>query len=390
MKKVGICTLYHENKNFGGVLQAYALTRVIKKLGYDAEQIRIKRVYQSGRRKRKFMEYFNIRKIYLKLKLIFAQNHEARKLGAYKEVLVERNNAMCEFSMSIPHSKKIYNDDTICNCNEDYDIFVAGSDQVWGQMNKMSPYLLNFVSSDKRKFSYAASMGYTFLDEASKTVYAEALVNYFAISVREKDAVEMLQSLTDVSVEQSLDPTLLLTKQEWDEISAERAINERYLLCYFLSDGSKLKKLAVKYAQKHNLKIVTFPHCPNNYHKSDRGFGDYQIYNAGPQNFISYIKHAECVFTDSFHGSVFSLIYERQFFVFNRKGENRMVSRIYSLMDLFECSERFCNTERKITIEYIEGVNDLNYKDQFKNYQNKKKASCAFLTRCLRGKHGGT
>lgn len=382
-KKIGILTMYHKSMNYGGLLQAYALCRVMADLGYEAEQIKIHRIFHSIPRKRSLKDYFVITNYYNKFRYLiepYKKSFYEKKIGTNCNI---REKTCTDFREIIPHSELVYTDDTISDCVDLYDAFVAGSDQVWGITQETSPYLMGFVPENKSKFSYAASMGYSKITEEMENIYRRIFRTYQAISVREDDAVTMLQPLTSLTVEKCLDPTLLLDKSDWSEILVECEMDKPYLLCYYLGNDKRIRKLAQKYAKKHNLAIVTFPHFPDSYHSHDIGFGDVQIYDAGPEKFISYIHGAECVFTDSFHASVFSLIFEKQFFVFNRKGEERMISRIYSLMDLFESGEHFCDEPDKFSLEYIENTKKIDYTKERKLYQNMKEKSLGFLRRNL-------
>lgn len=378
-KKIGILSLYYNNLNYGGVLQAYALCRVLNNKGYDAEQICIQRVFHPLPHKRTIKDYLNPKKYYQKLKIVFGPRLEAARLRTIAGNLDVREKKVCKFRELVPHSACVYTDDTILDCLNHYDVFITGSDQVWGITQWTSPYLMNFVPEGKVKLSYAASMGYTRIDETSKKIYADTLKSYKAISVREEDAVDMLSPLTSVPVVQCLDPTLLLSKSEWDDITTKRKIMERYIVCYFLGDDKSLRKLIKQYADNKNLKIVTFPHCPAKYHRSDVGFGDYCIYDAGPEEFVSYIKYADYVFTDSFHGSVFALIYKKRFLVFNRRGEERMVSRIYSLMEIFGTRERFVGNPSKLNMSDISMILERDVKVNKDNVYNHIEYSKKYL-----------
>jgi hypothetical protein len=342
-KKIGILSLYYNSCNYGAVLQAYALCRVLNKMGFDAEQVQVKRVFHSIPHKRTIHDYLNIKKYIQKINIMIRPYVIKLYERLHHDEWKVRRESVKRFRDSIPHSTKVYTDDDISETVDCYDIFITGSDQVWGITQFTSPYLLNFVPTNKVKLSYAASMGYSKIDDKTKEIYRETLKSYTAISVREKDAVDMLVPLTDVPVVQCVDPTLLLDKDEWDDIASDRKIKEPYLLCYFLGEDKKLRKLAKQYANERGLKIVTFPHYPFAHHKSDVGFGDYKIYKADPSDFVTYIKFADYIFTNSFHGTVFSLIYNKKFVVFNRKGEERMISRIYSLMDMFNTEDRLAN-----------------------------------------------
>lgn len=268
-------------------------------------------------------------------------------------------------------------------CGQVRDAFITGSDQVWNLTWYVPAYFLDFVPSEKTKISYAASIGMKSLDDEQKQIFKNSLKDYQAVSVREEASTEMLKEISPHTPQYVLDPTLLLSAQEWDEISAERVIEEKYVFCYFLGDDRRERKIAEKYARKRGLKIVTFPHIANKVVRSDFHFGDIRMFDATPEQFISLIKHAEYVFTDSFHATVFSNIYHKEYFVFERAGRKGMGSRIYSLTGLFESEERFCDTAKKARLKYIENLPKLDYSREFPHFEEMKEKSMDYLKRNL-------
>ncbi len=367
--RIGIVTKYYKNRNYGGLLQSYALSVYLNNQLYNSEQICYDCSPKSNSvlKKRRILQLFNIKRVITKLIII-----------PIKRKKNKRNFAFNKFDLYIPHSIKVYYRDNINCCIDDYDLFIVGSDQVWNLDWFDHNYFLEFVPNNKKKISYAASLGHSSLTEERKKYFKNILPSFDAISVREKDAVDLLQPLTDKKVAWVLDPTLLLDKSDWDEICPERRIGKKYLFCYFLGSDKRIRKLAKQYAKKHKLKIVTLPHLCG-IAKSDIGFGDYKLYDVTPNDFISLIKYADCVFTDSFHACVFSTIYNKNFYVFNRLGMENMVSRIYSLTELFECQEHFCDTDDKFNMDYIEQLQSINYDKDFQLLKTMKEKSTRFL-----------
>lgn len=368
--KVGIVTHYYNSENYGGNLQAYALCKAIRNLGYDVEQISYKRPKSKG-----FLRAIKRNLLKIKYGVHF---YTANKLK-------ERKKAIFSFNSTIPHSK-VYEGDAIYDCASEYDVFVTGSDQVWHPNAVCDAYLLKFVPPTKIKLSYSASVAHDTLSEQAKSRYSRALADYTAISVREKSAVSLIQELTSKPVEITLDPTLLLTREDWFEIAEPSQVNEKYVFCYFLGDDKEQRRLVKKFAHKNNLKIVTLPNLLGKYRAADRGFGDYRFYGVTPNRLLSLINDAECIFTDSFHVAVFSNIFEKEHFIFPRSQYAAMGSRVYTLCELFETQERFCDTEDKLTLTYIE--NELAKKLEFKKESLNilKKKSLEFLEKNLKPK----
>jgi hypothetical protein len=223
------------------------------------------------------------------------------------------------------------------------------------------------------------------LSNEQKELLSEKLRDFDAISVREKDAVELIKDITPTIAEWVLDPTMLLDSQMWDDISSERKfVKEPYVFCYFLGDDSLQREIATKFAKNCGLKLVALPYLNCMYRKCDDGFGDVQLYDVGPQDFVSLIKHAEYIFTDSFHATVFSGIYKKQYFVFPRNREASMSSRIYSLIELYEVQERFCDTEKKATFEYINEPREIDYNKPLEWIERMRSKSISYLERNLK------
>ena len=349
MKKVGIITHYYGSQNYGGLLQAYALCKKLNALGYDAEQIQY--IHKDVGEPNNAVRKWSTNRIANALKIRISRVKEKDFFSNMKK----RSKAIEEFRKNIPHSFEIYSKDTISQSNDLYDAFITGSDQVWNMDWYDEAYFLKFVEN-KPKYSYAASVGTNELTTERKKLFKENLMDYTKISVREKDSVELLQPLTKVEVQYVLDPTLLLAKNEWDEICLGKRIQEKYLFCYFLGEGIVERQLAREYADAHELKIVTLPFLNGQKRKCDEKFGDVKLYDVSPGEFVSLIKYSDCVFTDSFHACVFSNIYEKNFFVFPRSGADKMSNRITSLISLFHNQERFCDSSEKQSMEYINSI----------------------------------
>ena len=156
------------------------------------------------------------------------------------------------------------------------------------------------------------------------------------ISVREKAGAKIVETVSEKKAEVVADPTLLLTKSEWDRLIPDRRIVDKpYIFCYFLGENPSHRIIAEEFSEKIGLPIVCTPFL-DRYVKSDEKFGDMQLFNIGPDNFVNLIRHAEYVLTDSFHGSVFSIINHKQFVTFNRFNDNNQNSRNSRIDNLCE------------------------------------------------------
>lgn len=360
--------MFYKNYNYGGNLQAYALCRVLNALGYDADQI--KYAYYVAPKKEN-----DDPRILSRIKKTIVSFIKNPIINAVNKKIKIREQAFERFTEdNIKHTEDIYNDSDISKCVEKYDVFVCGSDQVWNTNWYNQGFFLEFVK-EKPKVSYAASLGRRNMTEKGKDFYTRKLSSFKAISVREENAKKMLEDFLDVKISFNLDPTLLLNKNEWDEICSKNLINQKYCFCYFLSDNKNERIVAKQYAKKHKLKLVTLPHL-RRATGNDLFFGDIQLFDITPGDFVSLIKNAECVMTDSFHASVFSIIYDKQFFVFGANASVGQKERIINLISIFKCENHFCDGENE-TFEYIETVKKENY--NFSIHSKMKEESLSYI-----------
>lgn len=379
---VGVISLFYNSTNYGGVLQSYALTEVLNSLDVNARQICYQRVRNSS--KKRFLKIFNPGKLCRFVKDEIRNLKNGKKLEKVKAAAIKRDAPFSLFvAANIPKTDKVYNQNTIREALGDTDVFITGSDQVWNVNYYDEIYRLDFVPQTKYKFSYAAGVSSGEFTKKQKQIFQKTLSSYDSVSVRERETVNTMQPLTDKKIEWVLDPTLLLPYEQWDNICASRKIDEKYIFCYFLGALSVANEEIIEFARKRGLKVVTMPYLTGT-SCDDSDFGDYKIYDAAPHDFISLIKYAEYVFTDSFHATVFSHIYKKNFFVFNRASFKSMNDRIYSLTSLFDTQERFCDTTEKGNLGYIESLPSIDYNRPFPKFDEMKEKSVNFLKKNLK------
>lgn len=380
---IGIITHYYNSENYGGNLQAYALVKCLQQHGYYAEQLSFPPNFDSPPPKRVYNMVFFVTLPFRCVRAVYRR--VLRRMEERGNRVSERRRAaFAHFNQTtIQHSKKEYQSDSIHESVEHYDAFITGSDQVWNFTWYNPEFFLGFVPSDKIKMSYAASIACDHLTNNQKEIFRNSLKDYKAVSVREKSAVNLISDLSPVSVENVLDPTLLLDRNDWDEICSDRIVEDDYLFCYFLGENKKSRKLAERFAKQNNLKLVTIPHAGGWIKLADRNFGDMKLFDATPNDFISLIKHAKYVFTDSFHAVVFSYIYQKQYFVFNRNKTGEMSSRIQDITELFGAQSRFCYDALRENFQYINSLSDMDYSQANPTFERLKQESIDFLKRNL-------
>ena len=316
--KVGIITTISDN--YGNRLQNYALQEVLTEIGNTVETLN---------------NPWNDKDNYYREKVI-ASIKKVIFYIASKPVRYERKIRFEQFNRkNIIFSKFWLNKESDKEKAANfYDIFICGSDQVWNSEAKeiTGKYFANFADENKRA-SYAASFGIERVISDRKREFSNYLSGMKYISVREQLGVNIVKELTGNKVSCHLDPTLLLSAEKWDEIVSKEFVSEnKYIFCYFLGKPSKLLLNEIeKYRKNKDMKVFTICNELNSMHN-----------NVGPDYFLSLIKNAEFVLTDSFHGTVFSIIYNKPFYTFTRNGvKESMDSRVTSLLKLLKLEDRF-------------------------------------------------
>ena len=342
--------MLYKTVNYGGCLQAYALSEYLNSHGVNAEQILVDCTKGDGGSS-------NPAKVsLLYIKNILCKITEASKDFRIKKKLAQRRELFEEFiSENIKTNKRVFSLRNIDDSADEYETFISGSDQVWHPSAVNRAYLLEFVPPTRSKISYAASIPVNSISKFYAQRLERSLSDFKAVSVREPNSVEIISRAAhrnDICC--CVDPVFLLDRAKWSSIASQRIIKEKYLFCYFLGESIEQRILAKKHAQINGLIIVTFPNLSGHKRKCDDNFGDKRIYDASPTDFLSMINFAEYVMTDSFHATAFSCIFGKEFSVFGRDKYSAMGSRVYNLLGTCGCIDRFSDTPEKMTLEFIQ------------------------------------
>ena len=341
MKKTAIGSCYFQH-NYGSMLQAYATQMALDKLDYENETIDI-----AG-----FNHEIKKAKILYFAKASLTSDILISKLGMAKNVLIkkfskndyarlskvrsDRFDAFGKkyFRLSSRYSSK---EELGKKCDENYSSVLVGSDQLWLPGNIAADYYtLNFVPTTVNSIAYATSFGQSSLpkDSAKKaTIFLKKIKH---IGVREESGQKLVKKLAGRNVPVVCDPTLLFTGDEWMKIQKkEPIIKGKYILCYFLGNNPPHREFAEKLKKETGCKIVALTHL-DEFVKSDEGYADETPYNIDPADFLNLIRNAEYVCTDSFHCSVFSILYKKEFYTFRRYNRNTRQSTNSRLDTLFK------------------------------------------------------
>ena len=347
-KKIGIIT-FHNSYNCGSMLQAFALQQVINRLtGRKSEIVDFS---NEGQQK-----LYSVRQPNDSLKNVIKNiilapwfKRIARNYESYERF--KKNN----FRLSnFPIHKSADLSDA------DYDIVVAGSDQVWNITieDGDDAYFLPWVKLAK-KVAYAPSFGAKniadFADDPIR--YAKYLKDFSCLSIRERNGVEWLQKLTGRSAELLLDPTLLLKQDDYAKIeSHELKLPLRYIFYYSPGYSRDINKLVHKISQKYNLPVIAFN--TKTFYIKGMQFSGFKLPKIEkPSRYLQLIKNAEMIITTSFHGTVFSTIYRKKFWTVKNGGMFGSDDRVKTLMYLLDLEDRM------IPIEFDDGFNYLKEKN---------------------------
>lgn len=311
-KKIALVS-YYKDPNYGTMLQAYALYKAIALLGKDSEYISyISYLPRKGIMCKIIHIIKQIVKFFLKTRIkgefSFFQTKD------FKSTMDAFNNFHIKY---IPESNQQYNALTINESVHRYEHFIVGSDQTWSPYMNRSPYSINFlsfISESSKKSAYAPSIGTTDIPEDFQQRLKKELSSFGNLSCRERSNCCLLEKLTSIKTEYVLDPTLLLDPSEWNKVA--QAVNEmpqHYILCYILGEKNCIAKFAETLGEQHNIPVYYIVTRPKYLLKNNRLLG------IGPAEFISLINNADYVITDSFHGTIFCVNYNVNFYSFSKR-----------------------------------------------------------------------
>ena len=348
MKKVGIMTWFQYH-NYGTALQVTALSETVRKLGYEplvidysAKNKLPATLYDENL----FHKYKN--KIYKRIRMrnFISEEREQKFIDFYQQHLTftKRCSLLSELE----------------DLNQELDAFICGSDQIWAPSCFDSHYFLDFVSDNYKKIAYAPSVGLPVIaDKDIQRQIRKLTRNFGFLSTREESGSVMISKLSGRKVETVLDPTLLLNSKQWHEISGYVEIDEKvpYLLVYMLGRNEQQWKRIYQIAKQKNLQVKIIP-----VFLSDLKREGCLKNSIGAIEFLSYIKNADYICTDSFHGMAFSINFHKEFTVFERfkeKDKLNQNSRIYHLLKKLNLENRLFHRQEDMKmlsdkIDYIQ------------------------------------
>ena len=336
-KKIALMTWY-SYINYGSALQASALYLKIKENGYGVDFIKYEPKGNNILEKNK--KYF-IKRSLLKLKEIINPKYKSVERRQLFENFINDN---CSYTSSCKCYPELH------DLNLKYDAFICGSDQIWSPLCYDSKYFLDFVDDCNRMIAYAPSLG---PGEVVNPIIREYMKNNIArfkyLSVREQQGANFIKILTGQEAKVVLDPTLLLDSWEWDNYIKIEQIkeiqNKEYAICYFLGNSNKY----MGYVKKLS-KIMKIPFYIIPVTLKQKRSKEAVPFEVGPREFVSLIRNAKYVYTDSFHGLAFSVNYNIPFSVFKRFKDNdseNQNNRIFNLLEILDLKNRLVDYRNK-------------------------------------------
>lgn len=386
-KKIGCVIAYRPNhNNYGTSLQGYAMLRKIKDMGFSVEVVYYKKQLSLMQ---KLAFVWNAVRVGESKQILQRLNsgNVMKKYPQYAKGIKERTKAVNGYKEKklLPLFHECCGYDTLHEGSKNYDVIVVGSDQVWTPMSLPNKYFnLLFVDDSVRKVAYASSFGVSVIPPFQRKATGAYLDRFYKIGVREQKGKEIVDTLSHQTAQVVADPTLLLSRKEWEEeiaVAPNYSVNsdEPYIFCYFLGTNQEARKAAKELKAKTGYKIITIRHM-DEYVPEDEQFGDEAPYDVDPNDFVRLISKAAYVCTDSFHCTVFSIIFHRQFMTFYRFAQGAATgrnSRIDSLFSLFNLKDRLFRGD----ISVIDATIDYEYVDE--RLKSLREDSVDFLRKAL-------
>lgn len=368
MKKIGTIT-FHAAHNFGSVLQAYALQTFVEK---NIENIQYEIInFRTNLQK----QFYSPLKKWNNPKNIIKNIMIVPFLKEYK-IKYDKFEKFINDDLHITKKEYRNEEELKKSCNR-YDYYISGSDQIWNVRahDFNNCYYLSFVES-KNKIAYSPSFGPLKIDwnKYNKEQVSNYLNKYKSISVREFGSHENIVELIDKEVPILVDPTMLLTGEDWRKISSNMKLDFEYILLYCLEPSRKLINKVKEISRKIKLPVVITKY--NNKYDYINPF--IKIYSSGPKDFISLIDNAKLIISTSFHGTVFSLLLHKPFFTIGC-GSDR---RIKNLLNMFNLMNRNLDLDNN-DISFNNEIYDLDFSKFDRIISNERLKSRDFLLKAL-------
>ena len=370
--KAGILTFHHAH-HYGAQLQAYALMKAVQKAGAECEVINYVRV-DTIEGNRLFRKGLSARSLLSNANTLLNLDKLKKRYSRFESFVYKDMNLSDKFYESYEQLKS----DT-----PEYDVYVCGSDQIWNPLiykeNTFDPAFFADFAKSGRRIAYAPSFGIDSIPEDRRELLKHYLDTFECLSVREKQGVNIIRDVAGREALTVLDPTLLLNGGDWSTVSEEPPYAEPYLLCYFITDARKYGSFVQALSEKYKLPVVSL--CgsrrvvPQTRHT---------VLDAGPREFLGLFRNASVVCTDSFHGTVFSINFKKEFYCFesSQNSEKAVNSRLHSILERLGLLSRIYSykMELKDFRNKVDTFNEpLDYDGVDSKLENEREVSAKYL-----------
>lgn len=365
-KKIGILT-FHNAHNYGAVLQAYALKTKLKRMGHEASILNYQNKYISRNYRKVLHIDFWKRdvlpsrwgKVIREVRDVFYGLKDWQKQWrVFEDFIAEKLLDGDTRQLSLEEV-----------ATKDCDVYVLGSDQIWARelTHGMDPAYFGQFAPEKKKISYAASVPNGSVPENEKPFFKQYLESLSHISVREEKLAQSLRDLTGREIDTVIDPTLLLEREDYEPLLYKKPLKQGdYVFAYFVVENEMVSRCAKKAAELLGYELIEL-----HYKKTPTIYGNNMIFDAGPSEFLTYIRDAKMVITNSFHGTVFSILFQKKFYsVYKENG------RIDNLLGFLGLQERHITGENLIQPE-----KEIDYGQSDKGLQEYRQQSVDFLVK---------
>ncbi len=330
MIKVGILT-FHGSHNYGAMLQAYALQQKCIELGTECsiidyrspEMINDYAVFKKGK---------TLKIVIKNLLQVFRYSSNKARYNKFEE-FIKKNLITTKRYSSLEELKA---------APPEMDVYIVGSDQVWNGTNKLKDvYFLPFGRDGVKKISYAASFGDKVPRQEFTDVIKNLLDEFAAISVREKSGVDYIYNIMEKQAEIMCDPVMLLSREKWETLGdSDIELPKTYIFCYALGELGNMQEIIDCIKEMTGFQVVTVCDSIKSQISCDKVY-----YDVGPVDFLTLVKHSKCIITNSFHGTVFSLLFQKPFYAVKRREYSE---RINTVLQLFGMEDRYIETSAEV------------------------------------------
>lgn len=372
--KIGIITWF-SGSNYGTNLQAIALQQYLRNKGYEAKIVNYK-VKLNVTILQKLIDWrmlgIRIKRQPDKYVQKFAYMKYGSEIRRRDRKLAETIQEQCNLT------PEIYDENELISILNSFDLLISGSDQIWNPRGYHRFYFADYDEVVTRRISYAPSLGISAIPKHKTMEICRGLRKFSAVSVREQCGAVLLKPLLMYEPVVTVDPTLLLSAKEWNKIfPIKKKRYDKYVLSMFLTDHYSHWRAARNFAKRKDIQHIVIPYCGFSYFQNAEIIADADL-----QDFLDLIRGAEYVLTDSFHVTVFSLIFRKQFYTFTRFKEDAYTSqnsRILNLLNIAGIKERFLPYGSKRIMDY----KNINYDSVGGKLQSEIDQSKIFLSEAI-------